>query len=344
MGAESSLRLEGKVPNGWLPISHVESTLAIPSLELVGLCDNDTSKLIKFSKLYHVTNTYTDYTKLIDELKPWFLSIATRTKGRTDIIKYACEKGVKILYFEKPISNSIAECREALDLASEKNVVVGYGVNRRYHDVYRKAREILRSGELGKIEHICVEHNSTYLLWSHTHSVDIILFFIESCDLEYIQGNCTFINDYKPSNYLKIDNDPIINHGFFKFKNGITASISPTRGQNTRITCEKGILTVYSDGTWLEINDINENGYINNRRIINIDINLSATVNVFSELVEISKGNSKIQKPITNDEIITGLIMLNGLVISSLKGGVKIKAEDVPEEMFITGKMGIWFA
>ncbi len=344
MGAEPSERLEGKAPHGWLPISHVESILAIPSLELVGLCDNDTTRLTKLSKLYNVSNTYTDYTKLIDELKPQFLSIATRTKGRTDIIKYACENGVKILYFEKPICNSIAEGRQALAVASERNVVVGYGVNRRYHTAYRKAREILRSGELGKIEHICVEHNSTNLLWAHPHSVDIILFFIESCELEYVQGNCTYIDDYKPSNYMLIDNDPIVNHAFFKFKNGITASISPTRGLNTRITCEKGILTVYSDGTWLEINDINKTGYINNGRIINIDISLSATVNAFSELIEISSGNSIIEKPITNEEIIAGLIMLNGLAFSALNGGVMIKAEDVPEDMVVTGKMGSWYA
>ncbi len=344
MGAEPSSRLEGIAPNGWLPISHVESIFAIPKLELVGLCDNDEAKLIKFSKMYKVNHTYTDYKKLIDELKPQFLTIATRTRGRVDIIKYACENDVKILYFEKPICNSIAEGRKVLALTLEKNVLVGYGVNRRYHSAYRKAREILRSGELGKIEHISVEHNSTNLLWGHPHSVDIILFFIESVELEYVQGNCTYIDNYKPNNFMLIDNDPIINHGFFKFRNGITASISTTRGTNTRIACEKGILTVYSDGSWIEINDICETGYLNKGRIINIDTSSSATVNIFSELLEISSGNSLIEKPIKNEEIITGLIMLNGLIFSSLNGGIIINSEDVPEEMTVTGKMGSWYA
>jgi len=344
MGAEPSKRLEGKVPHGWLPISHVESILAIPSLELIGLCDNDTTRLTRLSKLYNVKNTYTDYTKLIGELKPSFLSIATRTKGRTDIIKYACENGVKILYFEKPICNSIAEARQALSVATERNVVVGYGVNRRYHAAYRKAREILRSGELGKVEHVSVEHQSSNLLWAHPHSVDIILFFIESCELDYVQGNCSFIDNYIPRNFMLIDNDPIINYAFFKFKNGITASISPVRGLNTRISCEKGILTICSDGTWIEINNIASTGYFTKGRIIEIEKTLSATINAFSELVEIKMGNSLIEKPITNEEIITGLIMLNGLVYSSFKGGVLVNAEDVPEEMVITGKMGNWYA
>ncbi len=344
MGAEPSVRLEGKAPDGWLPISHVESILAIPSLELVGFCDSDTERLARLSKHYNVMHIYTNYIKLIDELKPDFLSIATRTKGRTDIIKYASENGVRVLYFEKPICNSIEQARQTLAIAAENNVLVGYGVNRRYHATYRKAREILRSGELGKIEHICVEHNSSNLLWAHPHSVDIILFFTESCDLEYVQGNCSFIDNYTAENFMHIDNDPIINHAFFKFKNGITASISPTRGLNTRITCEKGILTVYSDGTWLEINDIHGTGYINNGRIVEVDTSISATVNAFLELLEIAKGNSSIENPITNDEIITGLIMLNGLTFSSLKGGIKVNPEDVPEQMVVTGKMGNWYA
>ena len=71
---------------------------------------------------------------------------------------------------------------------------------------------------------------------------------------------------------------------------------------------------------------------------------MSATVNAFSELIEISSGNSIIEKPITNEEIIAGLIMLNGLTFSALNGGVMIKAEDVPEEMVVTGKMGSWYA
>ena len=34
MGAEPSKRLEGKVPAGWLPISHAEAILSIERLKL----------------------------------------------------------------------------------------------------------------------------------------------------------------------------------------------------------------------------------------------------------------------------------------------------------------------
>ena len=60
MGAEPSSRLEGKIPNGWLPISHVEAILSTPGLELVALCDQDEHKLERFKTLYKIENGYSD--------------------------------------------------------------------------------------------------------------------------------------------------------------------------------------------------------------------------------------------------------------------------------------------
>lgn len=344
MGGEPSSRLAGKVPNGWLPISHVESILETQSLILSAICDSDINRVKRLSEYYSIDNAYTEYEKLILDVRPYFLSIATRTKGRTEIIKFGIDNGCKTIYFEKPICNTVLEAKEILSYAEKNNVTIGYGVNRRYHAAYRKAKQILESGELGNIEHICVEHNSANLLWAHPHSVDLILYFANSCELEYIQGNCSFINDYVPQNFMDIDNDPLINNAFFKFKNGLSASINITKGLNTRITCEKGILTIYSDGSWIEINKLKDSGYLNKGEIIEVETKLSATTTAFIELIEMSKGSNLLKSPITNSEIITGLIMLNGVTYSSLHGGVKVDPQNVPDEMRVSGKMGIWYA
>jgi len=41
MEAESSARLEGFVPGGWLPISHAEGLTMVEGVELTALCDAD---------------------------------------------------------------------------------------------------------------------------------------------------------------------------------------------------------------------------------------------------------------------------------------------------------------
>lgn len=342
MGAEPSKRLEGKVPDGWLPISHAEAIQHISGLNLCALCDNNESKLKKLSNYYNVENIYTDYRHLINDIKPDFLCIATRTEGRTDIIRYACNNGVKIIYFEKPVSRSIADCKDTLNIAAKKNVVLGYGVNRRYHASYRKAKDIIKSGAVGELREILVEHGKGSLYWSHPHSVDLILFFSETTELEYLQGTCSFTNGYTPSNLMKIDNDPLIENAFFSFKNGIKASINQVVGLNTRLTCTKGIVTIYSDGSFIEVHKFKANGYLALPEFINVGITKSATVTAFNELLNTFylKGNGSI-KP---SEITTGMIMLNGIVYSSHHGGIRVLPEKVPADMVITGRSGEYYA
>ncbi|OGI11750.1 MAG: hypothetical protein A2Y40_01045 [Candidatus Margulisbacteria bacterium GWF2_35_9] len=340
MGAEPSSRLKGKIPDGWLPISHTEVAMTIPQLRLCALCDSDKVKLEQVGKLYKIANIYTDYKLLIDEVRPDFLCIATRTLGRTDIMKYACENGVKIIYLEKPISRSIGDCRNILNICKKYGVIIGYGVNRRYHSAYRKAKEIMCSGKIGKLREIIVEHGRSNLLWTHSHSADVIQFFAESSELEFIQGTCTFSDGYYPVTELLIDDDPIVENAFMKFKNGITASINQTGGINVRLSCTNGILTIYADGTYIEI--LKGSGYFSQRERIQVESLQSATITAFQELID-SLNNEK-PKPITPAEIETGMLILHGIVYSSLNNGKRIAPEVVPEQMTITGKSGKFYA
>jgi scyllo-inositol 2-dehydrogenase (NAD+) len=107
MGAQLSSRFDGKIPDGWMPLSHSESFMTTEDLELVAICDKDETRLAQFSELYKIENAYTDYQKMIDEVKPDLISIATRTDVRCEIIQYAAQHGVKGFYAEKPISRSM---------------------------------------------------------------------------------------------------------------------------------------------------------------------------------------------------------------------------------------------
>jgi scyllo-inositol 2-dehydrogenase (NAD+) len=340
MGAEPSARLQNILPQGWLPVSHAESIIENEDIELIALCDNDPERLAKLGKHYNVVNLYSDATKLIDEIKPDFLCIATRTLGRTDIIRYAAKKKVSILYVEKPLSRSVADCKSAMIICEENNVTIGYGVNRRYHGTYRKAKAIVNSGILGKLKSINIEHGRSALYWSHPHSVDLILFFAETTEVSSIQGSCVFSEDYISENPLFIDDDPIIENAFIKFENGITSSITQAGGLNVTLTCETGVITIYSDGESLEIRkgDV----YYNNVEQIELGDLESATVTAFRELVSAHLTGSS--APICKEEIIANMTILNGIVYSSNNDGKRVIPSEIPEDLIITGKSGNFYA
>ena len=344
MGAEPSNRLTGKIPNGWLPISHVEAIQSTEGLDLVALCDNDTERLKTLSNHYGINRTYLNSKHLIDEIHPDFLCIATRTLERSEIIQYACQNGVKVIYSEKPISRSLFDCREILDCVTNNNVVFGYGVNRRYHSVYRKAKKIIESGELGELQEIVIESGVNSLFWTHPHSVDTILFFADTTQIDFIQGSCTFQNAYELTDPKLIDNDPIIDNAFFQFSNGVKASINQVGGNNVRLACTKGILTIYSDGFHIEkiTGSSITPRYFNNVEIIKMESLMSATETAFKELKEAVLFKKQI--PITIQEIETGMVMLLGIIYSSLNDGKRIRPNDVPEDMIVTGRSGSLYA
>jgi scyllo-inositol 2-dehydrogenase (NAD+) len=338
MGAEVSQRLEGKIPNGWLPISHVESAISIPQFEVVAFCDTDTDRLYRLGQHYNVLELYTDFKNLINESKPDVLCIATRTEGRTDIIKYAAQNGVRIIYFEKPISRTILDCKETIGICNENNVIIGYGVNRRYHNTYREAKTILKSGRLGNLKEIIVEHGKSPLYWTHPHSVDIILFFADTTDFKYLQSTCAI--EARNINGLVIDEDPIILNAYIQFENGVSASINQANGLNVRLVCESGTIAVMKDGERIEIYE--GSGYEDLTETLVLNIKTSATENAFKELLDACMKNAI--APIATDEILAGMTLLNGFVYSSLNEGKRITKSEIPSDLLITGRSGSYYA
>jgi predicted dehydrogenase len=305
---------------------------------VIAFCDNDTDRLNRLGNYYGVTKLYNDYKLLIDEVRPDVLCIATRTEGRTDIIKYAAQNGLKIIYFEKPISRTIVDCQETIDICNKNNVIIGYGVNRRYHHTYREARRILHTGRMGALQEIIVEHGRSPLYWTHPHSTDIIVFFAETTDFEYLQSTCC-INDINVKGNV-IDEDPVILNAFIQFTNGVSATINQANGLNVKLICEKGTIYIRKDGERLEI--YQGHGYEDLTETIVLDIKVSATTTALDELL--SAYLYKAQLPIEPNEIIAGMTLLNGFVYSSLNDGKRITKTEIPQSILVTGKSGQYYA
>ena len=337
MGAEPSKRLEGLIPAGWLPLSHAEAILATEGLELVALCDMDRELLAQRGDMYGVSALFTDFRELIETAKPDLITIATRTPAKCGIIEYACRNGVKGLYVEKPLANSLAECRQALSEIERAGVKIAYGVNRRYHPVYRHAKELILNGEIGQIVEVVLEHGQAQLLWAHPHSVDLVLFFLNAPELVSVQASLlpeTVIQE----GGLKIDSDPIIQNAFFKFETTATASIVRSGGLNTKIAGETGNIIVHADGSYIQLNRAHERqaAYFVGHEVRHSLSQTSATVTALTELREAMTSSSL--SPISPREIELGIQMLMGCVWSHLVGGRCVETRDIPAQCVVTGR------
>ncbi|MCG2616069.1 Gfo/Idh/MocA family oxidoreductase [Terrimonas sp. NA20] len=344
MGAQPSIRLEGKICAGWLPVSHAEAILSVPGLSLSAMCDNDEERRNTYSAYYNVKNIFADYEEMLGAIRPDILSIATRTDIRCDVIRKAVSAGVKGIYAEKPISRSVADCKDAISAIRSGNVKLVYGATRRAMDIYRKAKKICWSGELGDVQHISTEFGRAALLWTLPHATDLILFFSNSHVWKEVQGNCRINQASYKHDRDELDDDPIVNNAYFSFDNGISASMIPGDGLNVRIFCSKGILTVNGDGHHIEISrEGNFPNYFHKSEIITVDPLLSGTQRIFTALKNAVVSDSEVSI-VTAEEILAGQELLFGIVQSFLAKGRIITPGELNENFVITGRSGDFYA
>ena len=342
MGAQPSERLAGIVPAGWLPISHAECIQLIPELSLAALCDADPERLKLYGERYGVSELFTDYVALLEKVRPDVVSVATRTPEKGGIIRAACANGAKAIYVEKPLANSIAETRALLGSARDAGVVLGYGVNRRYHAVYRRARELVKNGAIGDVLEISIEHGQAPLLWSHPHSVDLALFLLGSTDVKTVHAQLK-PDTVSVKSERAIDSDPVIEHARFEFQSGASATIVRTGGLSVRIGGSSGIVTIHGDGSYLQLSRRSDRGsdYFLSQEFEHAPPPPSATVTALRELTAAAIGQTA--PSISLAEIETGQAMLMGAVWSHLQSR-RISLSEVPHDLVVTGKFRDMYA
>ena len=137
---------------GW---SDTNSLLKMPEVDLVGICDVDegviAKRLMDYQKLRTNKPTqYGDYRELLNDKKLDAVVIGTPDHWHCKQMVDAVRAG-KHVYVEKPVANTIEECGIMVDAARDTGKVVQTGQWQRSGPHYRKAREIVQSGVLGKI-------------------------------------------------------------------------------------------------------------------------------------------------------------------------------------------------
>lgn len=144
---------------GW---ANVTSALKQPGVRLVALCDVDQNVLDKRKTELAKLNvdasgikTYNDYRKLLDNKDVDAVIIGTPDHWHALMMIQACEAG-KDVYVEKPVGNSITECRAMVAAQKRYNRVVQVGQWQRSQQHFRDAVDFIATGQLGNIRTVKV--------------------------------------------------------------------------------------------------------------------------------------------------------------------------------------------
>lgn len=251
MGAFTSDLIRRHAPDCWFPLNHAQAMRQHPRLRLRALCDVDRQALDRAASAHGVAATYTDLRRLLEEVRPRLLGIATRTIGRADAIRDAMELGVQALHVEKPLCNSVRELT-ALESSLERNqVFVTYGALRRHFAPFLSARALAESGRFGPLREIRVNLGSGTLFWTHPHSVDLLLFAAGNRAVAGVQGRLAEVSN--PASPWEVLSDPRVVSAAIHFDDGVVGHITQALGSDFVLSCAEAEIAVRADGGAMEI-------------------------------------------------------------------------------------------
>ncbi|PEC50981.1 oxidoreductase [Bacillus sp. AFS077874] len=116
-------------------------------------------KAQRFANEYNIDRVYGSYEDLLNDDDLDIIYIATPHTFHYEWIMESLKRNKHVLC-EKSITVNGGQLKEIVDLATEKNLIVAEAMTIYHMPIYKKLRNILDSGQLGKLNMIQVSHGS----------------------------------------------------------------------------------------------------------------------------------------------------------------------------------------
>lgn len=123
----------------------------VPETQVVAVADDDKVGLAKAAKTLKVDKTYSDYRRMLDEIKPDIVAIAPRwTDAHRDIAVAAAERGIHA-YMEKPLCRTLAEADEIVAACDKTHAKLALAHQTRYSPKLEVVRKLIADGKIGRV-------------------------------------------------------------------------------------------------------------------------------------------------------------------------------------------------
>jgi len=150
------------------------------------ICDVDAKRLSHLKSLYPQVETTSEYDDVINDTGIDAVAIATPVQSHFEIA-CRCLRVGKHTFIEKPMASSTEQCKQLIEIAQAKHLTLMVGHTFIYSTPVKRIREIIDSGELGRLLYISSQRLNLGLFqkdinvaWDlATHDISIILYIMK---------------------------------------------------------------------------------------------------------------------------------------------------------------------
>ena len=139
----------GVIGAGRIGKLHVDNLKLIPEVTVKAVSDVVVDHLQEWAVEKNIPVLTTDYKTLLEDKDIDAVFICSPTTTHAQLIKEAA-RAKKHIFCEKPVSFSVEETIEALQIVQEEGVKLQVGFNRRFDPNFKKVRDVVQNGEVGQ--------------------------------------------------------------------------------------------------------------------------------------------------------------------------------------------------
>ena len=223
---------------GHLGKFHAEKYAQLADAQLVAVVDNDLARAEQLASQFNC-QALTDYEELIGQVDA--VSIATPTQTHFEIAKFFLSHGIHSL-IEKPITTTVAEAEELIQIAKQHDCLIQVGHLERFNSAVVALEPILTSPRFIESHRIAPftprGADVNVVLDLMIHDIDLIRYMVNS-PIRSIAANGTPI----------LTNEIDIANARIEFENGCVANVTASRAG----TKQERTLRIFQHDSYLSV-------------------------------------------------------------------------------------------
>ncbi|MDP9381558.1 MAG: Gfo/Idh/MocA family oxidoreductase [Chloroflexota bacterium] len=189
IGCGRPLRSEGSTGYG-MSHWHAKGYESSPDCQIVALSDIKLENAQAFQAQHGGESIYEDYREMLARESLDIVSVCTWPNLHAEMVIAAAEAGVRAIHCEKPMAPTYREACAMVEACERHGTQLTFNHQRRFGQEFRKAKELLKSGAVGKL--LRLEASCSNLFDWGTHYFDMLFFYNDEQPVEWVLGPIPF--------------------------------------------------------------------------------------------------------------------------------------------------------
>ena len=217
---------------------------AVPETEMVAVYDRGAETRADFVRCWGKVTAYDDYTRMLREVQPDLLCIATRQTLHAAQIEEAAAAGVRGILCDKPLATTLLEADRIVAACREHTITLTFALDRRWHEPYRTLRQRIADGIVGKVTSVFA-YGSINLINHGCHWYDTALMLVGDPEPLWVSGWVDDLVNEAADSRRRLDPP---GRGQVGLSDGATLTVTPDGGRPAfEVIGEAGRLLILHD-------------------------------------------------------------------------------------------------